>query len=67
MAVEVESGTHAHIVLTAFLTVSQRNDAHIQIVITVTELTRISFPISLFNQHFFGINFAILNKIHPVV
>lgn len=37
------------------------------IVVTTTELVRISYPVNLANLQFFGIDLAILNRIRHVV
>jgi len=45
----------------------QKSDAKIEITITTTNLTRIKYPLSSFNYHISGANFANFNKIHRTV
>jgi len=47
--------------------VFQKSDAKIQITITMAHLTRINYPLSSFNYHLSGTNFANFNKIHHKV
>ena len=46
---------------------SKNSDAKIQITLTTAYLTRIKYPLSGFNYHLFGVNFANFNKIHRTV
>jgi len=47
--------------------VFQKSDAKIEITITATNLVRIKYPLSSFNYHLSGANFANFNKIHCTV
>ena len=47
--------------------VFQKSDAKMEIAITVTNLIRITYPLSNFNYHLSGANFANFNKIHCTV
>jgi len=46
---------------------SKKSDAKIEIIITATNLIRIKYPLSIFNYHLSGANFANFNKIHCTV
>jgi len=48
-------------------TVSRKSDAKIQITITRAYLTRIKYPLSGFNYHLSGVNFANFIKIDRTV
>jgi len=47
--------------------VFQKSDAKIEITITATNLIRIKYPLSSFNYHLSGANFANFNKIDCTV
>ena len=51
----------------AIYSVFQKSDAKIEIIITATNLIRIKYPLSSFNYHLSGANFANFNKIHCTV
>ena len=59
---ERQIGTHRKI-----YTVFQKSDAKIQITITTARFIRINYPLSSFNYHLFGTNFANFNEIHHTV
>ena len=46
---------------------SKKSDAKIEITITATNLTRIKYPLSIFNYHLYVANVANFNKIHCTV
>jgi len=46
---------------------SKKVDAKIEMTITTTNLIRIKYPLSSFNYHLFGANFANFSKIHCTV
>ena len=50
-----------------FYSVFQKSDAKIEITITVTNLIRIKYSLSIFNYHLSGANVANFNKIHCTV
>ena len=52
---------------TNIYSVFQKSDAKIEITITATNLSRIKYPLSGFNYHLSGANFANFNKIHCTV
>jgi len=46
---------------------SKKSDAKIQITITTAHVIRINYPLSGFNYHLSGTNFANFNNIHHMV
>jgi len=60
------SGSFPHCIC-VYTLCSKKSDAKIQITITTAYLTRIKYPLSVFNYHLSDVNVANFNKIHRTV